>query len=463
MQQAYALAEYAVSLAERLGFQYSEAYVERTYGSSYALERGLLNGSSSSDRTGIRIRLLKENRMYVFSTNVLDKPSIRKEIEGFRGFQGVETRLSQEKVEKARYKAREKISVDSHDILKDLLAIDKALAEKKYVKYRNLYGGASRTLSYFVNSEGSRITSDIPMVSSFMSIIVSKGRETRQRTLQWGGVGGFELFRVSERERSILEEATNMLRVMEKGVRLGDAELKKIKNVVAAPEITGIASHESVGHPNEADRVFGREAAQAGTSYLNKGNLGLRIGSEHVTLIDDPTLETTNGFYLYDEEGVRARPKVLVENGVQKELLNNREYAYILGTKSNGSSRSESYSDEPLIRMSNTFVKKGDASIEEMIEAAGDGVYIKSFMEWNIDDTRSFARYQGNEAYLIKNGRIDKPVKNFKIEAETLEFWHAVRMVGKDFGLSCASCGKGEPSQGVPVTTGGPTILLSFE
>jgi Predicted Zn-dependent proteases and their inactivated homologs len=91
--------------------------------------------------------------------------------------------------------------------------------------------------------------------------------------------------------------------------------------------------HESIGHPNESDRVFGREAAQAGTSYINGGNLGLKVGSEAVTIIDEPQISGSNGYYKYDDEGVIGRKKTIIKKGIQNELLTNREYAAMLGTK----------------------------------------------------------------------------------------------------------------------------------
>jgi TldD protein len=388
-------AEYAIRLAERLGAEYAEAYVESSYGTSYALEQGSLNGSGYFEKTGIRIRLLKNSNFYTFSTNIIEKENLRKAIEGFKGFKGKRTGISKEKAEKANYKVAEKESVDDHDFLKDLVKIDKSLASKKYIKFRSLYGGGGRTVSRFINSEGSDITANIPSVNSAISIIVASGSETRQRILQFGAVGGFELMKASDMERSALEDSENMLKVLQKGVTLSSDDLKRVRNVVMAPEIAGIAVHESVGHPHEADRVYGREAAQAGTSYLNPTNLGLEVGSEEITLIDDPTIKNSYGFYLYDEEAVKAGPKTLVEKGMQKGLLTNREYAHILGTKSNGASRSSSYSKEPLIRMSNTYLKPGKASFDEIIAEARVGVYIKNFMEWNIDATRSFEWYQG--------------------------------------------------------------------
>jgi TldD protein len=341
--------------------------------------------------------------------------------------------------------------------------MDKSLAGIKYLKFRSLYGGTGRTSTYFSNSEGSAIRASIPYTSAFMSLIVGSGGETRQCMLQFGNTGGYELFNAQKINETLAEKAASMHQVLEKGVTLSNDSLKRIKNVVVAPEITGIAVHESVGHPCEADRVFGRESAQAGSSYLTKDTLSMGIGSDKVTILDDPTITHLNGSFLYDDEGVKAKPKTLVNKGVQEELLTNRSYAQVLGGHSNGSSRSDSYSNEPLIRMSNTYLKAGDADLDELFAEAGNGVYLKSFMEWNIDDTRSFSRYQGNEAYLVKGGESHAPVKNFVLEKSTLDFWHAVRLVGNEREFHIGTCGKGEPMQGVPVTMGGASALLTFK
>ncbi len=455
------LADYAVALAGKHA-EYAEAYLEHSTSSFFAVEQGNANGGSYTDKVGIRIRLIKGNRLYTFSTNRLLKEEIRKAVEGFRGFIGFDYGLSKEKPVKAKSIVKARKEPNSKEIPDILISTDKLLRENKFVKYRSLYGGAGKSESYFANSEGSEILAEAPTVSFFTDIIVGNGRETRERIIQLGGLGGAELFPYEKVSGTAMAEARRMLNVIEKGVSLGKSALRGIKNVVVAPEIIGIAVHESTGHPDEADRVFGREAAQAGTSYLKPESLGMRIGSENVTILDNPLVSKANGFYEFDDEGVRSRPKVIVDHGLQKELLLNREYASELGTHSNGSARSDSYSNEPIIRMSNTYVENGRAKPGELFEEARNGVYVKSFTEWNIDDTRSFARYQGNEAYIIKNGSIEKPVKNFKIERSTFDFWHAVKMTANDLELWVGSCGKGEPMQGVPVTMGGPTTLLSF-
>ncbi|MGC8662223.1 MAG: TldD/PmbA family protein [Candidatus Micrarchaeia archaeon] len=453
------VASYAISFGLQKGFEYVEAYVEENNSIVYSIEQGKPGGAGVAKISGIRVRVIVDGSLYTFSTNDINKKAIERAF-AFKKFYGNITKLSAEKTEHAMYKAKEKIKIEDsyQNFFSDLSEIDRRLADKK-VKYRSIYGGMGRSLSYLLNSDGTEIRSNIPFISSFMSFIVGDNEKSRQRLVEIGSTGGYELFDFDKTISRIDGEVSAMNNVLSKGINLSKGELSKIKNIVVSPEIVGIAAHESVGHPSEADRVFGREAAQAGTSYITN-NFNMKIGSEKVTIIDDPTISNSYGFFLYDDEGVKARKKVLVDKGMQNELLLNREYAYSLNTKSNASARSDSFSNEPIIRMSNTYLEKGDSNLEELISEAKNGIYIKNFTEWNIDDTRSFARYQGNEAYLIKNGRLDQPIKNFMLDISSTDFWGSIDLVGDEFELFPGDCGKGEPMQGVPVTMGGASALL---
>jgi TldD protein len=188
--------------------------------------------------------------------------------------------------------------------------------------------------------------------------------------------------------------------------------------------------------------------------------LGRRIGTENVTIIDDPTLPNSYGFYLYDDEGIKAGPRTLIREGVIAGFLQNRETAAELGGGSNGAARSMGYDREPIIRMANTYMKPGDYSREELIEGVKHGVYMKSFMEWNIDDRRYNQRYVGLEAYLIEHGKVTTPVRNPILEVTTPGLYGSVDAVGKEMEFAGATCGKGDPMQGAPVWTGGPPIRL---
>jgi TldD protein len=234
-------------------------------------------------------------------------------------------------------------------------------------------------------------------------------------------------------------------------------------DLVCGSEVAGIAAHESCGHPMEADRILGREMSQAGRSFIYpEGSfwLGTRIGSDVITVVDDPTIKNSYGYYEYDDEGIKARRRYLYKKGLINEFLHNRETAAKLKTRSNGSSRAINYDREAIVRMANTFVEPGDFTEEEILEGVKEGLYMKSFTEWNIDDKRFNQRYVGREAYWIENGELKHPVARPIIETTTKVFWTAVDAVSKEVEYTAGTCGKSDPMQGVPAYMGGPIIRL---
>ena len=450
----------AVALALKDGAAYADSTLEHTRMEGYSLRDGILEAAASGEDVILRVRILKNRYLYTLSINWPTGERLSGMLGNLKGFreQG-QTSIDPEGTYKSNYRIPEKEALSDGALLRSFTKEDSDIAKVKYLKFR--YGGVDyeKVHRYFENSEGSSIESSIPKTSVFYSIVVDAGSNTRQYIFQHGATGGLEGFERSGLSEKVKDKAKSMKEVMENGVNIN----KRMKNVVIAPEITGIAVHESIGHPSEADRVLGREAAQAGLSYLTKDNLGMRIGSEAVTICDDPTIKGSAGFYLYDDEGVKARKRILVKDGIQNELLQNRETAAVFGTRSNGSARSSDAGKEPLIRMANTYLEPDRRnSLDDLIAEARNGVYVKSFTEWNIDDTRSFSKYQGNEVYLIENGKLGKPVKNFALETTTLNFWNSVKMVGDEFELVYGRCGKGEPMQDAPTNMGGASALLTF-
>jgi TldD protein len=309
----------------------------------------------------------------------------------------------------------------------------------------------------FMNNEGALVESLIPRVSITYNLVVFEDGQMEQAPfVQRAFSGGLELI---EKDKP-WEWAVKDVKALQKLIKEGQKPPEGKVDLVLAPEVVGIAVHESVGHPYELDRIMGREAAQAGESFVKPEMLGERIGSEAVTVIEDPTIPNSWGFYLYDDEGVKARPRYLIREGIINEFLMNREYAAYLGMKSNAAARALNYNREPIVRMANTYLAPGDYSFEELIEDVKLGVYMVSFNEWNIDDRRYQQRYIGREAYLIENGEIKHPVRRPVLEITTKGLWSSVDAVGKEVEFYPGTCGKGEPSQGVPVWMGGAHARL---
>jgi TldD protein len=310
--------------------------------------------------------------------------------------------------------------------------------------------------SHFANSEGSRIRSFLPRVVMEGSNIVSAKGETAQSIREWAASGGWEKVAEWDLESVLPAEMLMLKRQIEKGraVKPGSYDL------VCGSEVAGIAAHESCGHPMEGDRILGREMSQAGRSFVSPDMVGKKIGSKYATVIDDPTVPGSYGYYAYDQEGVKARPRYLYKEGLINEFLQNRETASQMGIRSNGSSRSEFYQREPIVRMANTFVAPGDFDEDEIIGSVKNGVVMHSFTEWNIDDKRYNQKYVSREAYFVKDGEITGPAKKCTLEITTPGFWGAMDAVSKKVGFTAAECGKGDPMQGIAVYTGGPMLRL---
>ncbi len=447
------LAERAIT---RLG-QYAEARLEQRSVKEFAVKNGALISAASYSAQGIGIRFLEKGSMGFCSTTELShvaklaqnahamakKPTARKEVYS----------LSKESVNKAKYEAPQKhklMNVETEEFIELLLGIDAGLAE---------LGFSSRFVSLeleeiekiFLNSQGSEVHSQIPRVSIHYLFT----GENCQRFWQKGACKGWEVFDEWNLEESVCQEAGEIAKANQNPVRVAE----KV-DIVVSPEIAGIIAHESCGHPYEADRILGREAAQAGESFLKLEMRGTRISNPGISVVDDPTVPGSYGFFEFDDEGTRAKPKKLINNGAINALLSDRVNAAFLGEQSSGNSRAASFDREPLIRMSNTFFETGEKTEEELLQEVKRGVYVKRFMEWNIDDMRFNQKYVGCEAYLIQNGKITTPVKNPIIEITTPQLYASIAEAGNNLEFHAASCGKGEPMQGMPVYMGGPSLLI---
>ena len=199
----------------------------------------------------------------------------------------------------------------------------------------------------------------------------------------------------------------------------------------------------------------------AGESFWMDIDVGTtRVGSPAITIIDDPTLPKSGGYYLYDDEGVKARPRYLIKEGIANEMLHDRLSAGRAGIKSNGSSRATNYDREPIPRMANTYIAPGEFTFDEIIGDVKHGIYMHSFTEWNIDDRRYQSKYVGSFARLIKNGEItDTFVRRPILEITSRGLFEAVDACSKGFAAWQAICGKSDPGQGMPVWTAGPNAV----
>jgi len=448
--------------------EYAEVRAQGQNREEMILKNGDLEAYAMATDSGFCIRVLTENGLGFASTNKWTKKEAKEIVEiackmASNVKRKTKIRFVEEKAAKVDWKVPQKKKLEdvpSEAKIDRLMEIDKAVTSKGVnIVARMLSAGTALTEKYFVNSEGSMISSLVPSIGMYGFITVVENGQPEQAYRQFGYSGGWE----AHDEWKVSEVMINEAKALQRLIKEGKPVIPGRMDLVCGSEVAGIAAHESCGHPMEADRILGREMSQAGRSFIYEGGqfwLGSKIGSDLVTIVDDPTVKNSYGYYEYDDEGIKARPRYLYKDGVINEFLHNRETAAKMGTRSNGASRSVNYDREAIVRMANTYVQPGDMSEDEIFEDVKHGVYMRSFTEWNIDDRRFNQRYVGREAYFIENGELTKPVTRPTIETTTKAFWTAVDAVTKSVGFDAATCGKGDPMQGTPVYTGGPMIRL---
>jgi TldD protein len=462
------LVDFALSCALGKEVEYAEVRAHSEKSEGLVMKNGVLDAYVSAVDSGFCVRILADGGIGFASTNKWTRKEAKSVVETAYKLAKTAKRkdkisFAKEKSVEASWKAEEKMKIEdvpAETRIATFMEMDKELTSQGIsIPGRMFSSGTSLTEKYFVNTEGSAISSYVPIVSAFGFLTVVEDGKSEQAYKQFGYAGGWEAIE----EWKLAEQMINEAKVLQGVIREAQAVTPEKMDLVCGPEVTGIAAHESCGHPSEADRILGREMSQAGMSFIYPQGpfwLGTKIGSSVVTVVDDPTVKNSYGFYEYDDEGIKARPRYLYKNGVINEFLQNRESASKLNTRSNGSSRSTSYDREAIVRMANTFVKPGDYDEEEIFEDIKHGVYMKSFTEWNIDDKRFNQRYVGREAYLIENGELKQRIARPVIETTTQIFWSAVDAVSKKVEYDAATCGKGDPMQGIPVYTGGPIMRL---
>lgn len=463
----YAVMDHAL----RCGAEYAEVRHQSDRYTRSLVKNGITEVSSSEYGSGYSVRVLADGCMAFGAGNGLDSASLRE--------------LAERTVRAARASSRlsggiamdESKVVESKDILNPRINFNDIGQDERESFLLEAYRAAAGALDEFdsrlagcylslslletekhiVNSHGGRLHSVTPRVSmnAFITVLDPE-KGAVQRHISKGCASGWEGVEAWDLPLRMAEETT----VLGKVLRDASSFRSGKKDLILGPEIIGLVAHESAGHPSEADRLQGREAAQAGETFLSDKGHPRRVGRELLNVVDDPTLPGSFGHYLHDDECIPARRRYLIRGGEFDELLHNRSTAAASGTLSNGSSRSLSYDMEPIVRMANTFVEPGEWSLEEMIEDIKDGIYMKTFMEWNIDDRRFNQRYVGLESYSIVNGEIAGMVRSPALEISTPGLWSAIDALGKEMEFSSALCGKGEPMQGIPVWTGGPDARL---
>jgi TldD protein len=313
----------------------------------------------------------------------------------------------------------------------------------------------------FRSSDGASYRSRILHVGAGVDATAVRGASVQRRSApnSFGGdyrQAGFEFVRGLELDARAEE-------VGREAVALLDAPACPTGPTTLVLESSQLALqvHESVGHAVELDRIFGSEAAFAGTSWVPAGAFGrLRYGSDLMNVVADATEPGGLGTFGWDDEGVAAQRTPIVTDGTLVGALTSREWAPRIGLdRSGGTARADGPDSAPLVRMTNIDLAAGDLSFDELLEDIEDGVYLATNRSWSIDDKRLNFQFGTEVGRTIAHGELGGIVRNPIYSGMTPEFWASMDAVGDAstwhlWGIPL--CGKGQPTQAAHVSHGAP-------
>ncbi len=355
--------------------------------------------------------------------------------------------------------ARDPFSIPLADKVDLCLRAERAMRHPD-VKVAQAFVRARREWKLLVSSEGADIEQEIVECGGSIEAMAVRDGLFQMRTYPsvHGGSSaqaGWEYVEELGLEREaprVAEQAAALLRA-------GECPAAVTTVVIDADQMA-LQVHESVGHPIELDRVYGAEAAYAGTSFLRPDDLGrLRYGSDLMNITADATTPRGLGTCGFDDEGVPAAREPIVEEGVLRGFLTSRETAARLGSGRGGSMRADGWSRMPLIRMTNLHLEPGEGSLEDLIADVDEGIYLETNRSWSIDDKRLNFQFGTQVAWEIRNGKLRRMFRDPTYTGVTPVFWGSLDAVGgpgtcRMLGLT--NCGKGQPGQHAHVSHSAP-------
>ncbi|MBQ4046370.1 MAG: metalloprotease TldD, partial [Lachnospiraceae bacterium] len=215
----------------------------------------------------------------------------------------------------------------------------------------------------------------------------------------------------------------------------------------------GVLVHEAVGHGLEGD--FNRTGSSA-----YSGKIGQKVASSACTIIDDGTIPDRRGSLSFDDEGTDTACNVLIEKGILKGYMQDKQNAMLMKMKPTGNGRRQSYNCMPIPRMTNTFLQNGEYDKDEIISSVKKGIYAVKFRGGQVDITSGEFVFSASEAYLIEDGKVTSPIKGATLIGNGPKIMQQVSMVGNNLEFDCGIGMCGKAGQGAAVGIGQPTVKI---
>ncbi len=312
------------------------------------------------------------------------------------------------------------------------------------------YSGAYKAV-HIITADGQSLVDSRPVAGLSISIQLTgdDGKTETGHAMTGGRVDCTEVF-----DPAVYEAAARKALHMGKELMRAVDAPAGVMDVVLSPGWSAVLLHEAVGHGLEGD--FNRRSIS-----VYSGKVGQQVASPEVTVIDQGDMPGERGSVHFDDEGTPGRRNVLIENGILKGYMQDRQNAQLMGEEPTGNGRRQSYAHVPMPRMTNTYFENGKHDPADIVKSVKDGLFITDMGGGQVDITSGKFNMNATLGYRIRNGQICEPVKGATLVGNGLDVIQSISMVGNDLKIEKSSgmCGKND--QSVMVGCGQPTVKVS--
>jgi TldD protein len=437
------------------GGDYADLFYEYNVSGSYSYDEGILKAAGRSVSTGLGVRVQKGDATGYAYVEDLSEASMKhaaKTAAQIASGGGAPAPVGLEPVDHPERYAVPVVSLDEPgETKRRLLARADEAARAADPRVKRVEASVSENLREILiaTSDGRFVRDRQPMIRFGIRVIVEDDGKRQSGSSGGGGRYGLDYFDGKTPEahaREAVRQATAMLDARE--APAGELE------VVLGPGDSGILLHEAVGHGLEAD--FNRKGT---SNYTDQ--IGQEVASELCTVVDDATLASSRGSINVDDEGLLPDKAVLIEGGVLRGYMQDRQSSRHFGSGVTGNGRRESFKSHPMPRMTNTLLLAGPHDPEEILRSVKRGVYARKFGGGQVDISNGDFVFSLTEGYLIEDGKITAPLKGVNLIGNGPDVMRKVEMLGTDFALSDGIWTCGKDGQSVPVGVGCPTVKIS--
>lgn len=296
------------------------------------------------------------------------------------------------------------------------------------------------------NTEGLYAEDERVRTRLHLVAVASSGQEMQVGTAGPGACQGFEFYE----DLDVKEIACRAAEVAVTMLQAEYAPSGKMP-VIIDKGFGGVILHEACGHGLEGYGVSKKASVFA-------ERLGQTVANPFVSVVDDGTLENAWGSTNIDDEGAPTERTLLIDQGTLRSFMVDKLSARILGLKSTGSGRRQSYRFAPVSRMRNTFILPGKSTLQEMIQATPEGLYARKMGGGSVNPATGDFNFAVMEGYLIRGGKLDKPVRGATLIGNGKDILWNIDWVGDELYLEPGVCGA--TSGSVPTMVGQPPIRV---